>query len=319
MNIYLVCVLHKIKISQSVTLQSIKKFLPHNSGLNLKLIIWDNSKERQADEEFEFLEGLDYQYICAGGNFGLAKAYNYCLYKAKENNVEWIITCDQDSQIDDFYFNEIMRVFREGPEEETVAVVPRILNKANKLVAPAHTPDILYRKALGMSDTGYHTDITTINSCSMLNVEFVAGLGGFNNLFWLGTLDIWLFTQIIRAQKKVYVTEALISQDFASDGNISKFRRNNIIISEAQYIKLCEPKKFAPKYVCYQIKTMIYHLTKEFNLKKASYAFITIIKFIFMSRKKCIKLEKSLNINNRGVLEEFTVEKASISADNAQD
>lgn len=275
---------------------SLKALYPSiKDKFNIKVIIWDNSEEKQKDEQFDSIKDLNFEYVCANGNLGLAKAYNYAIYVAKNNNIKWLITTDQDSELTKEYFDNISPTFMHVIDKDVVAVVPKILNKKGKVYSPAHHKSLFSEKVFEIDEYGIFDDISTINCCSMLSVDFLHEINNYNEFFDLDMLDIWLYRKIRDAGKNVYVTQATIFHDFACDGKISNSRKKSIMKSKACYIKIFESLSVRIKYAYILFKESVYCLIKRKHFKESLKSFI---EFIFMSRRSCKKRMEMHTLDN---------------------
>ena len=99
------------------------------------------------------------------------------------------------------------------------AVVPKIF-QGGRPISPALVEWGRVRPVKNIEAGIGQTGLTAINSGALVRTIFLKGIGGFNQQFKLDYLDHWLFSEIKRRGKKVYVTGAVAGHDL-SIGNQS--------------------------------------------------------------------------------------------------
>ena len=99
MNVLAVVVLYNVSLNDSQTLNSLKAL--DSLGINLKLLIYDNSPQQQNHESTQW------DYVHDSTNEGLTKAYNTAVELAKKNNCEWLLLLDQDTHLPVGFFQDM--------------------------------------------------------------------------------------------------------------------------------------------------------------------------------------------------------------------
>jgi hypothetical protein len=137
-------VLYKEDISVSNTIGSlilIKDFL---NSKNYKIVIWDNSPEKQNKAELDLLTAFNcYEYVHTPKNLSLAKVYNTIYQTNKEYNL--LILFDQDSKVSKDYFVKLSIA-----EEEN--------NSINLFLPIIKVDNLIYSPANRFLVTGRHWD-----------------------------------------------------------------------------------------------------------------------------------------------------------------
>ncbi|MBI2966568.1 MAG: glycosyltransferase [Bacteroidetes bacterium] len=237
LKITIVTVLYNTQINNSKTLNSIK-YLSNSYDLShFDLIIYDNSPDSQ-DLPISF--PLHALYFHDQHNGGLSAAYNFALNYCNEKQIFWILLLDQDTELTMEYFSEIeVTVPAITQNKEVVAVIPQILNGKKKI-----SPIILMRggfvKELKSNVYGVcDFPVTGINSGTLLKVDFITLLGGFNPLFKMDMLDYWYFCMMYKNNKKAYIIKSILQHDLSviDYKNVSVERYENIIKAELTFFR----------------------------------------------------------------------------------
>lgn len=240
MNITAVVVLYRLRPEKSPTIASLVRSWEHcqNKDLDLKLIIYDNSPEVQ---DWPVVLPFKHQYIHDANNGGLSAAYNYALESDAGDGYQWLLLLDQDSDLSiDFITLTWHGASTIGHDPEVVAVVPHVMHKGLP-ISPAKLLWGWKIRPIYNFGRGICTDpVTAINSGSMVRKSFVSEIGGFNKQFRLDYLDHWLFAEINRLGKKVYITEAVINHDLSignSNHPVSAERYVSILKAETHFYR----------------------------------------------------------------------------------
>jgi GT2 family glycosyltransferase len=198
-----VIVLYKTEARNSVSFLSLEAARKHCSpnDLDLRILLYDNTPEgnKPGDLPCEVL----YEHALRNG--GLAGAYNRALKIALAEGFEWLLTLDQDTQLPLGFLTRLTEVGRSFAHDSTVAAIAPQLSDHGRRLSPVR---IRFARVaqfplgfVGFSDSETHA----YNSGSMLRVNTLEQLGGFNEFFWLDFLDAWLYTQFNLLGKRVFV------------------------------------------------------------------------------------------------------------------
>jgi GT2 family glycosyltransferase len=271
MKITLVVVLYKKKLMESKTINTLLSSAFGKSELKdrVQIIIYDNSPERQSADN-EVFNGLDVRYIHDNRNMGLATAYNLALESAITHESEWLLLLDHDTDITEDYANEIIGL--EELDDSVVAVVPKIISN-EVMISPVYS-DTLRPLQTARPEVGLQEKpVMSINSGSLIKVEFLKKIGGFNLKFPLDYLDHWLFHEIFDNGGKVWVLHSTLTHDLSvMDYNqISLPRHKSIIDSEVYFYKNFKTSMYKD-YKVILAKRAIKHLLTVKNKRIALYS-----------------------------------------------
>lgn len=174
----------------------------NGSELRLKVFFYDNTPGGQ--DPGVLPEGI--QYEAAYENRGLAEAYNRALEIAQAEGFDWLLTLDQDSALPTNFLSELTKAVALVAAVPTVAaVVPQITGEGRTLspnyfifsAIPRYFPEGF----VGISSQ----DTYAFNSASTLRVSALREIGGYCPWFWLDNSDAYMYRQLHRRGKQIFV------------------------------------------------------------------------------------------------------------------
>lgn len=232
-KILIVIVLYNTELKDSTTYNSLKKSLKFCS-LTWELLIFNNSKE------YKIISDIASEIVNSEQNCMLAGAYNYALEFAKSKNIEWLLLLDQDSEITDEYFIKLSETLSNKQiTENTVSIIPFLIENV-RIISP-HKNIFFQLIRSPINYTGLlKGHITALNSLTLLRVEFISQIGGFSYKFPLDMLDYWIYYQIYKKNKLVYLLDLKVQHHLSVNNfekNMTVERYQQIIFSEKQFIK----------------------------------------------------------------------------------
>jgi GT2 family glycosyltransferase len=267
-DVLFVIVLYKTNYLESRTFNTL------NSVLNKKveLFLFDNSPTAlNVPQRFES-DNFKITYSFDTLNPGLSIAYNHALLEASKEGKKWMLLLDQDTLITKNFIEEITNLFTELLDESIVAIIPRVNSFENKdaEISPAMMFFFGGFRPISIKAGVSIEPISGINSGTILKVDFMNSINGFNNIFNLDMLDHWYFREIHKAQKKVFVLESTIYQSLSvSDNyedNVSLDRYKNMLNAELIFVKLLGPKH----YILFKFR-LLYRLFKQIKYRNFEY------------------------------------------------
>jgi GT2 family glycosyltransferase len=237
MKITMIIVLYKLTIEESKTVKSLKKALANQLvlGQNLELLLYDNSPEMQ-DFDPDAFPNIKFTYIHDKRNLGIATAYNFAFNTAKENGSNWLLLFDHDTEVTEDYVKHFGTLQSFGPN--VAAVVP-IINYENTTISPVMSNTLRPLQEEKPSAGFQRTPVMAINSGSLIRVEFLKAIDGFNNRFPLDYLDHWLFNEIYAKGYNVHVLNTSLEHELSvmDYSRVSITRYQSILDSEILFYK----------------------------------------------------------------------------------
>lgn len=236
MNTTIVMVLYNQKLEQSRTFQTLLKTLfksdiPRNK---FQMIVYDNSPECQ-DIPKEYADLLMYKHDSR--NLGIATAYNYAWRTAKKNNSEWLLLLDHDTEITQPYIDVMFSL--EGVDRAQIATVVPKVTCNEVMISPVFSGTLQPLKDARPGTGVQENPIMAINSGSVVNMEFLNQIGGFNEEFPLDYLDHWLFYKVYEQGYKVLVLDVTLEHELSvmNYDTVSLQRYRSILASELHFYK----------------------------------------------------------------------------------
>lgn len=276
--LYIIIVLYKTKLEDSLTYKALKKNLDKLKKLGSKILIYNNSPEIKVPLS------NDYSVHTPAENLMLAGAYNYALEKAEQCGYKWLLILDQDTDLTDEYFVELCN-FVVTPESNNYDVVLPILKSREFYLSP-----IICRKDVGpfafikqvksQEDLcGLHENsfIVGYNSVSLLSVSTLRQIGGFGEQYPLDMLDYYYYYRLSQIKCKTYVLPVKLKQNISlleETVAMSKIRYNNYLLSSLKFAKL-----LGLKSVFYFKIRLLIDFIRQFNNKNIHKKIL--IKYLF--------------------------------------
>lgn len=135
---------------------------------------FNNGLENEMAVEILFRKYTNIYMVGDGTNVGIATALNELIKKAKEDDIEWILTLDQDSVVCEGMVESLASI----KDEKDVAIIcPVIEDVRRKNEAPVVAKNTI-------DDVDF-----CITSGSFMNVEKALAIGGFDDWLFIGLVD----------------------------------------------------------------------------------------------------------------------------------
>ena len=212
--LYIIIVLYKTKLEDSLTFKALKKNLSLLKDLGSKILIYNNSPE------IEIPQSNDYVIYTPTENLMLAGAYNYALQKAIENKAQWLLLLDQDTQLNQDYFERLNAFLNKTDVSSVYDVVVPTLSIGDKHLSP-----IAYYKSTGpfishlnkplrnnedvvKYITNEGKNYAAFNSASLLSIEILQRINGFDENYPLDMLDHKYYHLLNKLGAKIYILDA---------------------------------------------------------------------------------------------------------------
>lgn len=270
-NIVILITLYKRTLNECI---SYLTFISESKNTNFKykLIVYNNSPEHK-------IEDTEYAIVINSQKDGkLPEAYNYALNYSIQNNANWLLLLDQDTEVTKDYLIELENKLNSTLDENLVAIVPKLVD--NKTALSPKTISNFGWWENNIKKTGYQTGrVVAFNSLSLLNVKFLQELGGFSEKYPLDMLDHWYYNQIYLQKKQVFVLDSLINhslsfQNYEHDVSIN--RHIDFLDAEKKFVKELGLSYF----VIYKLKLFLRSIKQFIIFKNKDYAKFTVQKFL---------------------------------------
>lgn len=198
----------------------------------LSLLIIDNGSNSESLKYLKTLE--DYPNITIiynGVNKGLGTALNqgirYFLDNHLYNEIEWIATFDQDSKIEEDYFQRMLDSYAQLPNQDVVAILaPNWVDQ--KLINVKEHP-------ISTSDTVEQTTVITSGSLTKKNVFNEIGL--FIEDYFIDFLDIEFCLRARRSGFKIMMVQSVSMVHNLGNSEIHQLFRSNVTATNHNYVR----------------------------------------------------------------------------------
>ncbi len=273
-DLIIILVIYKKRFIDIPSFDLIKN-IQTTTDLKLQVIIYDNSPEtiNSAEELPSYIS-----YINNKTNPGLATAYNYGLDVSVNQNCDWLLLLDHDTELTTEYFMYVFDLLEKNDLSDDVVAIMPIVRANGEIIAPVRTTFKKYHYAI--NKTGKLTgNITGINSGTVVRVSYVQELGGFNLNFPLDYLDHWFFDKINKASKYIYVLDTVLYQNLSINDfkvNVDRVRYNSILRAKVLYYRN-QNLLFSLKLKYELMRSLLNHLLYT---RDKQYAFLAFKYFI---------------------------------------
>ena len=199
----IVLVLYKIKPCDSFAYQTLQDALLQldKKEADIEVLLYDNSPG-------VFAHGTlpdNVIYRAATENTGLAGAYNCGLEMASAQGYSWLLTLDQDTSLPREFLSRIREIALNCEADASIAAIVPQLFDGGRLLSPLVIrpwgPVILPAGYVGI----HELQTNAYSSGSMFKVSALRQIGAFDRHFWLDHQDAWIYRQLYRHGKRVYV------------------------------------------------------------------------------------------------------------------
>jgi len=220
-----VVVLYESNMSQSLTMRSLlqRRDLLRDRGIHI--LVLDNTPG--VKPEALSLES-EIQYISFGENRGLASAYQFAFLAAKADKCPFIVLLDQDSEITSGFICALDDVVNDC--ESSIGIWCPNVFSCGRPISPYSLNVMGWPNFSPCSDADA---LYGINSFSVVNMNFIEYIGGFDTFYWLDCLDLWLYERARQTGWRIRRLNIRVSHDLSLvSGKISLARLKSIAYFE---------------------------------------------------------------------------------------
>lgn len=242
-----------------------------------KIILVDNSDSKQTTNFIHnILCNNKIEYINNDGNKGIANALNRAVEYCLNNDIEWLLTLDQDSICP---YN-IISTYEKYKLIEDVSIICCSVNYNNQEIVDA-------TKSVNRKYTYVKTCIT---SASYINVNDCSMVGGFDERMFIDMVDFEYCYRIIKRRKKILQTNEVLLDHQLGELNLKHIGNVNVHVGGHSAFR---------KY--YMGQNLIYCYRKHPEYFSAFFCIKKILKLIFKTlfyenekQKKIIAIIKGM-------------------------
>jgi GT2 family glycosyltransferase len=223
-------------VAESRCVQSFQVALEQDPSVagHLLICVYDNSPEPESVSNGIF--PCDSLWFQPRKNNGLAHAYNCVLAVAQERGIPWLLLLDSDTEVTLPYLRSCLSQ-SERAEECVAALVPHTV-EGTTIHSPRYAT-AFRRRAAPVSFSGLaDSELIALNSGTVLRVNAITSIGGFDTRFWLDYLDYWLFRSLHRAGWKLFVLPDTLQHSLSWADPIARmplWRYRNMLAAESYF------------------------------------------------------------------------------------
>jgi glycosyltransferase involved in cell wall biosynthesis len=173
-------------------------------------------------------------------NSGIARAYNNALTMALDCRYEWLLTLDQDTDLPENTLQIYLDAIRSlDARPDVAAIVPQI-RAQGRIVSPNFFALGAWPRWFPSGYVGIPSQqVFAFNSASLLRVSALRQVGGYSPWFWLDNSDSFLYRQLAKYGKQVFIEGRLeVNHSFSMmnmQQNVSPDRYQTILLAESAF------------------------------------------------------------------------------------
>lgn len=203
-SLFAVIVLYRLRPNESAAFKTLQTTISRGGPreMHVKVLLYDNTPGGCDPGTLpEYAE-----YEASQRNAGLAAAYNRALEIAEAEGFEWLLTLDQDTSLPEHFLSRLSEIAASPSLNNSIAaIVPQICD-TGRILSPRWWLWDSIPRTFRLGFTGVSKRATSaFNSASTVRVSAVRMIGGYNPRFWLDNSDSYLYRQMYRHGKQVYV------------------------------------------------------------------------------------------------------------------
>ena len=241
MQILAVVVRYKTPLDQSETIRGICNAFAEDPELaqSIGVFLWDNTPEALISPELP----IAFEYRHTGENLGCSGAYNRAMEYADSRGCPWILTLDQDTELDTAFLRRMLALSREVQGNAEVGSIVPFVRSSGELVSPRRLGRLNRVFQIPREFSGVLRDnVYAINSASLMRVAALREIGGYSEEFWLDLSDVYAFQQMYWKGKSMYVAGDLeLNHSIAGmnfEQNVVAERYRTFLAAENAYLAM---------------------------------------------------------------------------------
>lgn len=246
-----------------------------------------NNGLKDSEELIRLFTDYDNVYLIGEGkNVGIATALNELIKQADKDNVEWLLTLDQDSVVCDGMIENLASLRK----EKNVAIICPIIEDVRRK----------NEEKVIISNTYEDVDFC-ITSGSFMNVKKTIEIGGFDDWLFIGLVDDEICYRVrIRGYRIIRNNNVVLNHEL---GNLTPSKLEKFYLKVGDLLhnesikKLSYKREVSPMRLYYATRNMIYLNRKYPDSSETTWSNKRIIKnsvFSVLRGNNKIKLIKSI-------------------------
>lgn len=238
MQILVVVVRYKTPIEEARTMNSLASAFRAAPALRdqIGVLVWDNSPEALR----EFPATFPFDYIHSERNRGVSGAYNEAMKVAERLHCDWLLLLDQDTIIPDEFLRRMLEYSQTLRGDVGIAAVIPTIWVDSQYISPRRVC-FNHTEACDPSFSGIPpVECTAANSGVLMRISALQEIGGYSEDFSLDFSDMYVFHQLHRRGKKIWIAGDLKLDHrmtiFEYDGDFTPERYLHFMEAEDAFI-----------------------------------------------------------------------------------
>lgn len=288
MRILVTVVRYKMPLSESPTIQGLLQTFASQPDLHasLSVLVWDNSPTPL--EDTEPLSKFIYRH--SPRNLGVSGAYNRAMDLAAELDCSWLLLLDQDTEIPADFLPHMINLGNQFLHQSAIAAVVPFQMDGDRILSPLK---VLFKRLRPLDqpfEGVYPGEISAANSGTLIRLDALRLIGGFNEDFWLDYSDVVVFHRLHQLGKQTYIAGALRLQhkntavDFSN--SMTPERYASFLAAEGAYWDTCRTVVERAFHTLRTLERAIRQKRLYPNRPFAAITFKCFLRRLFLSRKR---------------------------------
>ena len=238
MQILVVVVRYKTPMEEARTMNSLASAFRTAPALldQIGVLVWDNSPECLR----EFPAAFPFDYIHSERNRGVSGAYNEAMKIAERAHCDWLLLLDQDTIVPDGFLGRMLEYSHTLREDVEIAAVVPTIWVDSRYVFPRRVC-FNHTEACEPAFSGVpEVECTAANSGVLMRISALQEIGGYSEDFSLEFSDVYVFHQLHRVGKKLWIAGDLKLDHrmtiFEYDGDLTPERYLRFMEAEDAFI-----------------------------------------------------------------------------------
>lgn len=259
--IFAIVVVYNKSCEQSESLKCIDKY-----AKDISVIVFDNSITSNTNKEYCALKGYTYYGFCK--NYGISKAYNYCIDHCECKKNDYFIILDDDTCLTEEYFSEVRKL----SNDNAIDVGLPIVIAGDILFSPSNVRFGCTSKIVKSREELRVEHITAINSGMFIRYS-TFDKARYNEALFLDNVDHDFMKQVRNAKLLIYIMESKIIQNYSNFElmNLESVLKRYVIFKH-DYKLFCKSADRLWFYYLYMIKH-----TLLLSIRYKTIKFITLL------------------------------------------
>ena len=157
-----------------------------------RVIVVDNSANQETMGMLKTITG-NVELVFNNANLGIAAALNIGMQRALQNGYEWVLTMDQDSEVESFLIQSLTEIIEEIGLGDRIAVIGSNYFNSNG--------EVVFRGGGSNDSSSWAETVTVITSGSLVSINAFNVIGEFREDFFIDCVD---HEYCLRARSKGY-------------------------------------------------------------------------------------------------------------------